>query len=48
MFDVAVLIDESTGAGIDVPDETWERLLTRMNQEGLVISQGGWIVFVVG
>jgi len=28
MVDVSVLVDESTGAGIEVPDETWERLLT--------------------
>jgi len=28
MFDVGVVVDESTGAGIEVPDETWERLLT--------------------
>jgi len=28
MVDVTVLEDESTGAGVKVPDETWERLLT--------------------
>jgi hypothetical protein len=28
MVDVMVLEDERTGAGVEVPDETWERLLT--------------------
>ncbi len=28
MVDDAVLEDESTEAGVEVPDETWERLLT--------------------
>jgi hypothetical protein len=28
MVDETVLEDESTGAGVEVPDETWERLLT--------------------
>ena len=29
MVDDMVLEDESTEAGVEVPDETWERLLTR-------------------
>jgi hypothetical protein len=28
MVDVTVLEDESSGAGENLPDETWERLLT--------------------
>jgi len=28
MVDETDLEDESTGAGVEVPDETWERLLT--------------------
>jgi len=28
MVDVTILVEESTGAGIEVPGETWERLLT--------------------
>jgi len=28
MVDDMVLEDESTEAGVEVPDETWERLLT--------------------
>jgi hypothetical protein len=28
MVNITVLVDESTGAGIEVPDETWERFLT--------------------
>jgi hypothetical protein len=28
MVDVTELEDESTGAGIEVPDETWEWILT--------------------
>jgi hypothetical protein len=28
MVDETVLEDEITGAGVEVPDETWERILT--------------------
>ncbi len=36
------------GKGFEMLQVLEEHEVLRMNQEGLVISQGGWVVFVVG